>query len=64
MRRPGRHLGHSRESELTDNHVSISNTTIFGTMATFMFGAIISGEVGIAEQSGTGGKIGIVEGAA
>jgi hypothetical protein len=33
-------------------------------MATFMFGAIISGEVGIAEQSATGGKIGIVESAA
>ena len=49
---------------------SITRSTFYSraiqldTKATFMFGAIISGEVGIAEQSATGGKIGIVESAA
>jgi hypothetical protein len=33
-------------------------------MAAFMFGAIISGEVGTAKKSTTDGQIGIVEGAA
>ena len=33
-------------------------------MPAFGFGAIISGDVGIAGKSATGGKVGIVEGAA
>jgi hypothetical protein len=42
----------------------LSNPTISGTIAVFMSCGIISGEVGIAEKSATGGQIGIVEGAA
>jgi hypothetical protein len=64
VRRLGRHLGQQPRTRTNWQSRFLSNPTLFRAMATFMFGAIISGEVGIAEQSATGGKIGIVESAA